>query len=139
MAKPYSLDLRQKVFAAYQAREASQAQVAARFGVSPSFVRDLVSLFRARGSVAARPRGGGRASSITAPVRQAIEAAVTRQNDATIAEHRESLAAAGYPLSASALGRALLALELTHKKRPSKTTKPAPSASRTCAKSSLGR
>ena len=138
MAKPYSLDLRQKVFAAYQAREASQAQVAARFGVSPSFVRDLVALFRAQGSVAARPRGGGRASSITAPVRQAIEAAVTRQNDATIAEHRESLAAAGYPLSASALSRALFALGLTHKKRLSKTTRRPPSASKTCARSLPG-
>ena len=138
MAAPYSLDLRQKVFAAYQAGEASQAQVAVRFGVSPSFVRDLVALFRAQGSVAARPHGGGRASSITAPVGQAIQAAVTKQSDATIAEHRESLAAAGYPLSASALGRGLLALGLTHKKRRSKTTRPLPSATRTCARSSPG-
>ncbi len=124
MAKPYSLDLRQKVFAAYQAGGDSQEQVAARFGVSQSFVRDLVALFREQGSVEARPRGGGRACSITAEVAQAIKAAVTSQNDATIQEHRQSLAAQGHSLSHSALGRALLALELTRKKRRSKTTKP---------------
>lgn len=128
MAAAYSLDLRQKVFAAYQAGEGSQEQVAVRFGVSPSFVRDLVALFRAQGSVQARPRGGGRTSSITPQVSQAIQAAVVKQNDATIQEHRESLAAAGHPLSHSALGRALLALELTRKKRPSKTMKPLLSA-----------
>ena len=139
MAAPYSLDLRQKVFAAYQAGQESQAQVATRFGVSPSFVRDLVALFRVQGSVQARPHGGGRVSSLTPAVSQAIEAAVAAQNDATIAEHRENLAAAGHPLSRSALGRALLALELTRKKRPSKTTRPPASGSKPCARSLPGR
>lgn len=139
MAAAYSLDLRQKVFAAYQGGEGSQEQVAARFGVSPSFVRDLAALFRAQGSVVARPRGGGRTSSITPEVRQAIVAAVSAQNDATIAEYRQSLAAAGHLLSHSALGRALLALKLTRKKRPSKTTKQPPSVSRGCARSLPGK
>ena len=139
MAAPYSLDLRQKVFTAYQAGEGSQEQIAARFEVSRSFVRDLAALFRAQGGVAARPRGGGRVSSITPVVRQAIAAAVAKQNDATIQEHRESLAGAGYSLSHSALGRALLALELTRKKRRSKTTRPPPSGSRTYARSSPAR
>lgn len=129
MAKAYSLDFRQKVFGAWQAGEGSQEAVAARFKVSRSFVRDLAALFRATGSVRARPRGGGRSSPLhEVACQEAIVAAVAAQNDATIQEHRESLAAAGYSLSRSALGRALLALELTHKKRPSKTTRRPPSA-----------
>ena len=126
MAAPYSLDLRQRVLAAHQAGTGTREQIAARFEVSRSFVRDLAALFRERGGVAARPRGGGRAPSLTPVVGQAIAAAVAAQNDATIAEHRESLAAAGHSLSHSALGRALLALGLTRKKRPSRTTRPPP-------------
>ena len=42
MAKAYSFDLRRKVFAAWQKGDSSQAEVAVRFGVSASFVRDLL-------------------------------------------------------------------------------------------------
>lgn len=140
MAKAYSLDFRQKVFGAWQAGEGSQEEVAVRFAVSRSFVRDLAALFRATGSVEARPRGGGRSSPLhEAACQQAIQAVVAAQNDATIAEHRESLQKAGFALSRSALGRALLALGLTHKKRRSRTMKRPPSASRACASSSPGR
>ena len=59
MARAYSLDLRRKVFAAWQPGKRSQAEVAARFGVSESFVGDLAALHRQTGGVAARPRGGG--------------------------------------------------------------------------------
>ena len=96
MAKPYSLDLRQKVFAAWQAGEGSQAQVARRFGVSRSFARDPAALHRRSGSVEARAHGGGRTSPLhQTACRQAVAAAVAAQNDATIQEHRASLAAAG--------------------------------------------
>ena len=41
MPKVYSLDLRKKVFSAWQAGEGSQRELAKRFNVSLSFVRDL--------------------------------------------------------------------------------------------------
>ena len=128
MAKAYSLDLRQKVFGAWQNGEGNQAQIARRFAVSVSFVRDLSRRFRQSGSVAAKAHGGGRAPGADTATCRQIESLVAAHNDHTIDEHRQSLAAAGHPLSRSALGRTLLQLGLTHKKRPSATTSGRPSA-----------
>ena len=128
MAKAYSLDLRKKVFGAWQNGEGSQPEIAARFGVSASFVRDLSQRFRASGSVAAKAHGGGRTSSVDAAACQQIERLVAAHNDHTLDEHRQSLAEAGCRLSRSALGRALLKLGLTRKKRRSATTSAKPSA-----------
>lgn len=125
MAKAYSLDLRQRVWAAWRAGGATQAEVAARFAVSESFLRDLSRRHKQSGGVAARPRGGGRAALVDALVAEAIAARVAAANDATIEEHRAALAAAGHALGHSTLGRWLLRLGLTRKKRPSRTTKPA--------------
>ena len=60
MPKAYSEDLRKRVWAVWQEGKQSQREVAARIGVSESFVRDLSRHFRATGSVAAKPHGGGR-------------------------------------------------------------------------------
>lgn len=111
MAKPSSLDLRQKVFAAWQAGEGSREQVAERFGVSRSFARDLAALCRQSGAVEARAHGGGRASPLhEAACRQAVRAAVAAQNDATIRGAPPELGSGGsLPWSHPASGRALLA------------------------------
>ena len=136
MAKTYSSDLRERVFGAWQRGEGSQPEIAVRFGVSVSFVRDLSRRWRESGGVAAKAHGGGRAPSVDAAVAKAIKAAVAARNDATIEEHRQSLAAAGYRLAHSTLGRWLLRLKLTRKKRRSATTSVRPSASKPCAKPS---
>ena len=101
MASSYSLDLRERVFGAWQRGEGSQPEIAARFGVSVSFVRDLSRRWRESGSVAPKPHGGGRAPSVAAAAAAAIKAAVAARNDATIEEHRQSLAAAGHRLAHS--------------------------------------
>ena len=116
MAKAYSLDLRQKVFGAWQNGEGSQPEIAARFGVSVSFVRDLSRRFRTSGGVAAKAHGGGRAPGADAAACQQIERLVATHNDHTLDEHRQSLAEAGHSLSRSTLGRTLLKLGLTRKK-----------------------
>ena len=59
--KAYSTDLRQRVVAAYDAREGTQEQVAARFSVSLSCVRKLLRQRRATGSIDPKPHGGGHA------------------------------------------------------------------------------
>ncbi len=41
MPAPLSVDLRQRIIAAYEAKEGSQRQLAERFKVSLSFIRDL--------------------------------------------------------------------------------------------------
>ena len=139
MASSYSLDLRERVFGAWQRGEGSQPQIAARFGVSVSFVRDLSRRWRESGGVAAKAHGGGRAPSVDATAAAAIKAAVAARHDATIEEHRQSLAAAGHRLAHSTLGRWLLQLKLTRKKRRSVTTSARPSASKLCAKPSRRR
>ena len=128
MAKAYSLDLRRKVFGAWRNGEGSQAEIARRFDVSVSFVRDLSRRFRESGSVAAKARGGGRAPAADVAACRVIKQLVAAHNDHTLDEHRLSLAGAGHPLSRSVLGRTLLQLGLTRKKRRSATTSAAPSA-----------
>ena len=128
MAKGYSLDLRRRVWSAWQNGEGTQAQLARRFAVSVSFVRDLSRRFRESGDVAARPYGGGRASRVGAATCTAIQEAVAAHSDHSIEEHRQGLAAAGHRLSHSALGRALLQLGLTRKKRRSAMMSARPSA-----------
>lgn len=59
MPAALSVDLRQRLLAAYQAKEGSQRQLAERFKVSLSFVRDLMRHYRQTGSVEPKPHGGG--------------------------------------------------------------------------------
>ena len=125
MARAYSLDLRRKVFAAWQPGRHSQAEVAARFGVSESFVGDLAALHRQSGDVAARPRGGGRTSLATPAALAHLSGLAVANNDHTIAEHHAGMVAAGFTLSAATVGRMLLRLRQTRKKRRSRTTRPA--------------
>ena len=136
MASSYSLDLRERVFGAWQRGEGSQPEIAARFGVSVSFVRDLSRRRRESGGVAPKPHGGGRAPSVNAAAAEAIKAAVAAHHDATIEEHRQSLAVAGHGLAHSTLGHWLLKLRLTRKKRRSATMSVPPSGSKLCAKPS---
>ena len=105
MAKAYSLDLRERVFGAWQCGEGSQRAIAGRFGVSERFVRGMVRRQRESGSVAA------------------LEAQVARHNDHTVAEQHAYLVAAGFAQSRATVGRWLLALRLTRKERRSKTTR----------------
>ena len=127
MPRAYSEDLRERVWAAWQAGHESQPAVAARFGVSASFVRDLSRRFRATGSVAPKAHGGGRRPAADQKTVARLEALVARHNDLTYDEYHRRLRAKGARLSRSALGRLLLRLDLTRKKRRSKTTKPAAS------------
>ena len=52
--KAYSNDFRSKILEAYQRGDGSQREIAARFNVSLTFVRDLLKLFRETGSIQPR-------------------------------------------------------------------------------------
>lgn len=58
MAKPYSIDLRERAVAAVEHGGLSRHQAAARFGVVPSTVINWVRRFRETGSVAPGQMGG---------------------------------------------------------------------------------
>ena len=118
--KPYSMDLRQRVLTDCDAG-LTTAQVAAKYTVSPAWVRRLQQRRRETGAVAPRaarhgppPSWGAYAGRLRDELRQ--------QPDATLAELRDRL---GLAVALSTLWRAVAALRLTVKKkssgRPSRT------------------
>ena len=121
--KAYSMDLRERVVAACDAGDATREQIAARFSVSVRWVRDLLKRRRETGSIAPKPRGGGRAPAFDDGGRRRGSAqAVRADDDATL---EELAGAAGVACSPSAVYRALDRLGITRKKsrggRPSRT------------------
>ena len=116
------------MWAAWQAGKGSQRVLAQRFAVSLSFVRDLSRRFRATGSVVAKPHGGGQPLKADVKTIRRLEALVAKHNDLTYDEYHRRLCARGSTLSRASVGRLLVRLDLTRKKRRSKTTKPAASA-----------
>ena len=120
--KAYSTDLRRRVVAAYDAREGTQEQLAARFAVSVSWVRKLLRQRRDTGSFAPRPHGGGHPPAFDDAAAARLRGAVRDDADATLEELGR---AAGVACSPSAVYRALDRLGITRKKshggRPSKT------------------
>ena len=64
--RAYSIDLRERVVAACDARDGTREQIAARFSVSVAWIRRLLQRRRETGSIAPKPRGGGRAPAFDA-------------------------------------------------------------------------
>ena len=120
--KPYSMDLRERVVAACDARDGTREQIAARFSVSVSWIRGPLKRRRDTGSIAPRPRGGGRVPAFDAAAAARLREAVQADDDATLGELAE---AAGVACCPSAVHRALGRLGVTRKKsrggRPSRT------------------
>ena len=120
--KTYSMDLRERVVAACDASDGTRDQIADRFSVSVSWIRDLLKRRRESGSIAPRPRGGGRAPAFDGEAAGRLRSEVRADDDATLAE---LAAAAGVVCGPSAVHRALVRLGITRKKsrggRPSRT------------------
>ena len=120
--KPYSMDLRERVVAACDEGGATRERIAARFSVSVSWIRDLLKRRRETGSIAPKPRGGGRAPPFDAEAGTRLRQAVRAEDDATLAE---LAAASGVVCSPAAVYRALRRLDIKRKKsrggRPSRT------------------
>lgn len=92
MPAPLSVDLRQRIIAAYQAKEGSQRQLAERFKVSLSFIRDLNRRYRETGTVAPKPHGGGAVAKLGKEQLAIVKALVTVQPDALLEELCERFA-----------------------------------------------
>jgi transposase len=122
--RAYSIDLRERVVTACDARDGTREQIAARFSVSVSWIRKLIRRRRQTGSIAPKPRGGGRAPAFDAEAGRRLREAVRADDDATL---EELARAAGVSCCASAVHRALERLGLTRKKsrggRPSRTAR----------------
>ena len=122
--KAYSTDLRERVVAACDARDATRDQIAARFAVSVAWIRKLIRQRRQTGSIAPKPHGGGQAPAFDADADRRLRDAVRADDDATL---KELAGATGVSCCASAVHRALARLGLTRKKsrggRPSRTAR----------------
>ena len=133
----YAMDLRCRVWSAWEKKEGSRPEIARRFEVSVSFVRDLIRHMRDTQSLEPRARGGGARRKADARAQAALQVLVAREPDATLAEYAQRLARelAAPPLSPPTLCRALQALQLTRKKSSSTPASATKNASRPGAKS----
>jgi len=117
MPAPLSVDLRKRVIAAYQAKEGSQRQLAERFNVSLSFIRDLSRRYRQSGTVEPKPHGGGGVAKLGPAQLSIVKALVEAQPDALLTELCERLAEkTAINVSVSTMQRAIQKLELSVKK-----------------------
>ena len=120
--RAYSIDLRERVVTACDARDGTRERIAARFSVRVAWIRDLLRRRRETGSIAPKPHGGGRPPTFAGEAAQRLREAVDADDDATLAELAE---AAGVACVPSAVHGALVRLGITRKKsrggRPTRT------------------
>ena len=109
--RAYSVDLRVRVLKDLDAGMKTGA-VAAKYSVSPAWVRRLEQRRNATGQVGPTPQKRG-VTPGWVTYSESIREAVRQAPDATLAEYRDRFR---IPLSRSALARALIVLGLSRKK-----------------------
>jgi transposase len=130
--RPYSQDLRERVIAALEAGELSQAEIAETFAVSLSTIEKWWRRWRLTGSCAARLHAGGVQRTLR-DCEDFLRAEVQKQPDVTLDELCARAAAAkGIKASPSMMCRELQGLRLPRKKSPSMTTSGTRRGSRAC-------
>jgi transposase len=121
------MDLRERVIADCDAGLGTKA-TAAKFKVSPAWVRRLKQHRRERGDIVPRNGGGSRGRKID---RSRLAELVREQPDATLVELRDRL---GVPVTPWAVCKALRELKLSYKKSrfgpPSRTGPTSPTSAR---------
>lgn len=117
MPQPYSVDLRERVVAAYKRGGRTQEEVAAEFSVSQKTLSHWLKLEAETGSLEPRPRGGGNFSPLQGEVLETLKLQVQMRPDATLQEHLDALVAGTQVhTSRSAVMRALQRQRLVLKK-----------------------
>ena len=111
--KAYSMDLRERVVAACDAREGTREQIAERFAISDRWIRKLLRQRRDTGSIAPLPRNPGRKRALNNRQVERLGRLIQKRPDATLKELRKSL---GVKISIAALDRAIRRLDVTLKK-----------------------
>jgi transposase len=127
-----SLDLRERVLAAYDAGEGTREDVARRFRVSLGMVKKLLQQRRRTGDIAPRHHRAGRRPLIMTSHQKQMRMLLAQKPDLTLMELRKAV---GLGCSLQAIHVVLVKMELTYKKRrsapPNKTgqTLPVPAGS----------
>jgi len=115
MARPYSLDLRERVVASV-AGGRSRRETARLFGVSAASAVKWCQRARQTGSPAAAPMGWRNRRLVLAPERDRLVARMTEKPDLTLRAIQAELAARGIRVSLKAIWNFLRAEKLTFKK-----------------------
>ena len=108
----YSVDLRKRVLADCDSGLKTK-RVAAKYHVSPAWVRRLKQKRRETGSIAPRPRSGGRPAIIVGSRRQRLKQLLAEHPDTTVDELHRKLRV---KCCRSTVHNALVALGLSFKK-----------------------
>ncbi len=117
MPAPLSIDLRKRIISAYQGKEGSLRQLAKRFKVSLSFIRDLTRRNREMGTIEPKPHGGGAVAKISTAHLALITTLVNEQPDVLLTELCTRFAQkTGLEVSISTMHRTIQSLNLTFKK-----------------------
>lgn len=114
MARPYSLDLRERVVGAIEGGM-SRREAADVFGVSPSTAVKWMRRHRDSGSAAAGAMGGDRRSRLGG-ARLFVEERLAAENDMTIEELRAALREHGFVVGYGTVWRFLTKEKITLKK-----------------------
>lgn len=118
MAKPLSLDLRMRIALACKTRKNTQEDIAEIFSVGSATVKRIWRLWREKNDVTPMPHGGGTPRKIDAEGEKKVMALVQEKPDRTTMELTDAYnKISQQPVSRPCMGRALLRLKLTQKKR----------------------
>ena len=112
--KTLSIDLRERILAAYDAGQATRREIAYRFMVSLGMVKKLLQQRRATGNIAPRHHYSGRKPKITADHHRKLQELVEQSPDMTLEELRAAL---DVDCTLPAIHYALKELDLSYKKR----------------------
>jgi len=116
MAKALSLDLRERILAAYDAGGATQKEVAERFAVSVESVKKLLRQRRQTGEIRDGYYRCGAKPKITPVHRQRLQELLDERSDLTLEQLREAL---GLDCTVQAIHYALKDMGISYKKRRS--------------------
>jgi putative transposase len=115
MARPYSMDLRQRVIGAVEEEKVSRHEAASRFGVSVSAAIKWVKRFETTGSAAPGQMGGHRPKAIRDEHADWLRARI-RERDFTLRGLIEELAERGLRVGYRAVWNFIHAEKLSFKK-----------------------
>ena len=114
----YSIDLRERVVAAYEEGGETIAEIAERFAVGRTFVKKMLRQKRETGSLETRPRRYGPAKRLSLKDHAWLRREIEKEPDATIdALHERLSEKRGVKVSRATVGRAVQSLDLPLKKR----------------------
>ena len=112
--KTTSLDLRERILAAYDEGEGTREDIAKRFRVSLGMVKKLIQQRRHTGDIKAQHHRAGRKPMLVAEHQRQFRTLLTEKPDLTLRELRELLS---LQCSVQAIHVVLVKMGLTYKKR----------------------